>query len=158
MSETTRIVADPSEPTIVITREFAAPRRLVFTAWTTPEHVAHWYGLRFLTLAVCEIDLRPGGAWRYVMHAPDGSEYGFSGVYQEVVPPERLVYSEGFEAMPGHEYVVTLTLDEQDGKTTLTSTSLYQSMADRDGHLNSGMEAGSRETLERLAEHLATLA
>ncbi len=104
-------------------------------------------------MPVCEIDLRPGGAWRYVLRDPDnGNEYGFSGVYREIVPPERLVYTEGFEAMPGHDYLVTTTFAEQDGKTTLTSTLLYKSVEDRDGHLQSGMEGGMRETLDRLAE------
>jgi uncharacterized protein YndB with AHSA1/START domain len=148
----------PSDRETVITRAFNAPRRLVFDAWTMPEHVRHWYGPRHLTLTVCEIDLRPGGAWRYVVQAPDGSEYGFSGEYREIAPPERPVYTEGFEAMPGADYLVTTTFDEQDGKTTLTSRLLYKSQEHRDGHLNSGMEPGMRETLERLDEHLVVMA
>lgn len=148
----------PSDRETVITRIFNAPRRLVFEAWTKPEHVRRWYGLRSLTLTVCEIDLRPGGAWRYVLQAPDGSEYAFSGVYREIVPPERLVYTEGYEAIPGADYLVTTTFDEQDGKTTLTSRLLYKSKEHRDGHLNSGMEPGMRETLDRLAELVEAMA
>lgn len=144
----------PSDREIVITRAFAAPRRLVFEACTKPEHVRRWYGLRSLTMTVCEIDPRPGGAWRYVLQAQDGSEYAFSGVYREITPHERLVYTEGYEAMPGADYLVTTTFDEQDGKTTLTSHLLYKSKEHRDGHIASGMEPGMRETLDRLADRV----
>jgi uncharacterized protein YndB with AHSA1/START domain len=148
----------PSDRELVITRTFDAPRRLVFEAITRPEHVRRWYGLRRLTLTVCEIDLRPGGAWRYVMRdLASGAEFGFSGVYREITPPERLVSTERFEALPDHDYVVTVTLDERDGQTTLRSHCVYQSAADRDGHFHSGMEAGVRETYDRLAELLAHL-
>jgi uncharacterized protein YndB with AHSA1/START domain len=148
----------PSEREIVIERVFDAPRRLVFEAVTKPEYVARWYGPRRLNIVVCEIDLRVGGTWRYVLRDPDGNDYGFSGVYREIVPPERIVTTEGYEAMPGHEYVVTMTLDEQAGKTKLRSHLVYQNAADRDGHVRSGMEPGMRETYDRLAELLATLA
>jgi uncharacterized protein YndB with AHSA1/START domain len=147
----------PSERETVITRAFNAPRRLVFEAWTKPEHVRQWYGLKAMTMTVCDIDLRPGGAWRYVVAGPDGSEHGFSGVYREIAPPERLVYTEGYEAMPGHDYLSTLTFDEQQGKTTVTMHLLYKSQEDRDGHLGSGMEAGMNETLDRLEALLEKL-
>jgi uncharacterized protein YndB with AHSA1/START domain len=144
---------------VLITRVFHAPRRFVFEALTKPEHVKRWYGLRVLTMQVCEIDLRPGGTWRYVLRAPDGSEHGFTGVYREIVAPERIVSTENYEAMmPGHEMVVTVTLEEKDGRTTLKSRILYQSKADRDGHLQSGMEPGMLETFDRLAELLEALA
>ncbi|HTN90608.1 MAG TPA: SRPBCC family protein [Sorangium sp.] len=147
-----------SDREVVITRTFAAPRRLVFEAMTKPEHVKRWYGLRSLTMSVCEIDLRVGGRWRYVLRAPDGSEHGFTGVYREIARPERVVCTENYEPLgPGHEMVVTATYDERDGKTTLTSRIVYQSQADRDAHLQSGMEAGMRETFERLEELLPTL-
>ncbi len=148
----------PSDRELVITRTFDAPRRLVFAALTQPEHVRRWYGPRRLALTVCEIDLRPGGAWRYVLRDPEsGQEFAFSGVYREITPPERLVTTECYEAMPGHDYLVTVTLTEQDGRTTLRSHLLYQSREDRDGHLQSGMEDGMRETFDRLAERLAEL-
>ncbi|WP_437308648.1 SRPBCC family protein [Sorangium sp. So ce388] len=147
-----------SDREVVITRTFAAPRRLVFEAMTKPEHVKRWYGLRSLSMSVCEIDLRVGGRWRYVLRAPDGSEHGFTGVYREIARPERVVCTENYEPLgPGHEMVVTATYDERDGKTTLTSRIVYQSQADRDAHLQSGMEAGMRETFERLEELLPTL-
>ncbi|XXT21763.1 SRPBCC family protein [Sorangium sp. So ce429] len=147
-----------SDREVVITRTFAAPRRIVFDAMTKPEHVKRWYGLRSLTMSVCEIDLRVGGRWRYVLRAPDGSEHGFTGVYREIERPERVVSTESYEPLgPGHEMVVTATYDERDGKTMLTSRIVYQSQADRDAHLQSGMEAGMRETFERLEELLPTL-
>lgn len=146
----------PSDREIVITRVFDAPRPLVFEAWTTPEHVSRWYGAE--PLVVCEIDLRVGGRWRYVMRLPDGGEHGFSGEYREIVPPERLVYTEGYEGLPpGHDYLVTTTFAEQDGKTTLTSHLLYRSREDRDGHVASGMEGGMRETLDRFEAQLARM-
>lgn len=148
----------PSDRETVITRVFDAPRKLVWDAMTKPEHVKHWYGLRTNTLSVCEIDLRPGGAWRYVQTSPHGEETAFSGVYREVVAPERLVSTELFEAMPSTDYLVTVTFDEQDGRTTMTSRLLYQSKEHRDGHLQSGMEWGMNETYQRLDELLATLA
>ena len=148
----------PSDREMVITRVFNAPRKLVFEASTKPEHVRQWWGPRGSTLAVCEIDLRPGGKWRYVMRDPDGQEYAFSGVYREIDPPKRMVYTEWFEAIPGAEYLVTSTLDEHDGKTTLTAHLLYASKEHRDGHVQSGMEGGMRETHERLDELLERMA
>jgi uncharacterized protein YndB with AHSA1/START domain len=147
----------PSERETVITRVFAAPRRLVFAAITQPEHVRHWYGPRSLTMKSCEIDLRVGGKWRYVVQAPDGSEFAFSGVYQEIVAPERIVSTELFEAMPGTDYLATVTLHEQEGKTIFTNHLRYQSQEHRDGHLHAGMEGGMGESFERLDEALATL-
>lgn len=147
----------PSDREIVITRVFNAPRSLVFEAWTTPAHVSRWYGVE--PLVVCEIDLRVGGRWRYVMRTPDGGEHGFSGEFREVAPPERLVYTEGYEGLPpGHDYLVTTTFAEHAGRTTLTSHLRYRSKEDRDGHVASGMEVGMQETLARLEAHLATVA
>lgn len=156
-NETT--LAMPSDLEIVITRDFNAPRHLVFEAWTQPEHVKRWYGPKRLTLSVCDIDLRVGGKWRWVLREPDGSDdYAFSGEYREIVPPERLVCTECYEAMPGTDYLVTATFTERDGKTTLRSHILYQSKEHRDGHMRSGMEAGMRETLDRLAELVESMA
>jgi uncharacterized protein YndB with AHSA1/START domain len=150
-------LALPSDREIIITRAFDAPRQLVFDAYTKPEHVRRWYGLQSLTMTVCDIDLRPGGAWRYVLQAKDGSEHGFSGIYREITPHERLVYTEGYEAIPDADYLVTTTFDEQDGKTTLTSHLLYKSKEHRDAHIASGMETGMRETLDRLAELVSAM-
>ena len=149
----------PSDRELIITAVLDAPRTLVFEATTKPEHVKHWWGPRRSTVTLCEIDLRPGGAWRYVIRDTEtGREDGFSGVYREITPPERLVYTEGWEGMPGHDYLVTATLEEEGGKTTLTSRLQYKSVEDRDGHVNSGMEGGMRETYDRLGEHLAAMA
>lgn len=147
----------PSDREVVFTRVFNAPRRLVFEAWTTPEHVTHWFGPRGYTLPVCKIDLRPGGAWRYIMRGPDGREMGMKGVYREIVPYDRLVSTESFDDYPG-ESVNTMTLEERDGKTTMTVRVLYESPEMRDGVLESGMEKGAGETLDRLAEHVGGMA
>ena len=151
------ILTLPSDRELVITRQFNAPRCLVFEAWTKPEHVMHWWGLSSMTMSVCEIDLRPGGAYRFVLRDADGNEYGFGGKYYEIMPPERLVYTDGFEGLPGHEAIVTTTFEEQGGKTTVISHSLYQSAEDRDGHIHSGMEDGLKDSYARLDKYLATL-
>ncbi len=144
-----------SDREVIITRTFDAPRWLVYDAMTKPEHLVHWWGPNGTTLVVCEIDLRVGGAWHYVVRGADGVDHGFSGVYQELTPPERIVSTEGYDLVPGHDYLVTATFEERDGKTYLTSHLRYNSIEDRDGHLNSGMERGMQETYYRLDEHLA---
>ncbi len=146
----------PSDREIVITRVVDAPRGLVFDAMTNPEHVPHWFGLRSFTLPVCEIDLRPGGAWRYVMRSADGTDMGMSGVYQEVLPPDRLGSTESFDDYPG-ESLNTVVLTEKDGKTTITVTVLYESKEIRDAVVASGMQDGAAETYDRLAEYLMGL-
>jgi uncharacterized protein YndB with AHSA1/START domain len=149
----------PTDRELVITTVLDAPRDLVFEATTKPEHVKRWWGPRRFTMTACEIDLRPGGAWRYALRDTEtGREDAWSGVYREIVPPERMVYTEGWEAMPGHDYLVTATLTEKDGKTTVTSRLQYKSVEDRDGHVQSGMESGMRETYDRLGEHLVAMA
>ena len=145
----------PSDREIVITRVFDAPRRLVFEAWTNPEHLPNWFGARGWTLPVCEIDLRKDGAWRFVSRGPDGTDMGMSGVYQEITPPERLVYTESFDDYPG-ESLNTLIFTEENGKTTMTVRVLYPSKDARDAVLQSGIKEGASETLDRLAEHLRT--
>jgi uncharacterized protein YndB with AHSA1/START domain len=149
----------PSDRELVITAVLDAPRDLVFEATTNPEHVKRWWGPRRFTMTACEIDFRPGGAWRYALRDNEtGREDAWSGVYREIAPPERMVYTEGWEAMPGHDYLVTATLTEKDGKTMLTSHLQYKSVEDRDGHVQSGMESGMRETYDRLGEQLAAMA
>jgi uncharacterized protein YndB with AHSA1/START domain len=147
----------PSDREIVLTCVFDAPRRLIFEALSQPEHVRHWWGLRDHEFTVCDMDLRPGGRWRFVQRGPDGQEYGFRGEYREIVPPERVVQTFEFEGMPGHISVETMTLVEEDGKTIWTTRSVFASVQDRDGMLRSGMEAGARETMERLAEYVEEL-
>ena len=142
----------PSDREIRMTRVFNAPRERVFQAHTDRQHVPHWWGQRNSTTIVDVMDVRPGGAWRFVQRDPEGNEYGFRGEYREVVPPERLVYTFEFEGMPGHILVETVTFEEHDGKSTITSTAVFDSTEDRDGMLESGMEAGANESWDRLAE------
>ena len=150
-------LSTPSDLEIVMTRVFDAPRALVFEAYTDPRHVPHWWGLRGNTTIVDKMDVRPGGQWRYIQRAPDGTEYAFNGEYREVAPPERLVSTFEFEGMPGHIAVDAAQFDERDGKTTLTVTSTFTTKEERDGMLQSGMEGGANETWDRLAELLAQL-
>jgi uncharacterized protein YndB with AHSA1/START domain len=146
----------PSDREIVMTREFNASARALFEVWTKPEHVRKWYAVRGTTMTVCEIDLRVGGAWRWVITRP-GLEVAFSGVFREIDPPRRLQRTEVFEAMPGAESLVTFTFDEKDGRTTLTMNMLFQSKQDRDVCLRSGMELGVKECFQRIDELVASL-
>jgi uncharacterized protein YndB with AHSA1/START domain len=143
---------------IVITRMFDAPRELVFKACSSCEHLNKWLGPREMTMVSCEMDFRPGGKYRYVQRAPDGSDYAFRGDIREIVPPERIVQTFEFEMMPGHISHETLTLEDLDGKTKLTVTSRFDSIDDRDGIIQSGMEVGARDSYDRLEEYLAELA
>jgi uncharacterized protein YndB with AHSA1/START domain len=146
---------------IVMTRVFDAPRRMVFDAMTKPELVKQWLlGPPGWTMPVCEIDLRVGGAYRYVWRREsDGSEMGMGGVYREVRAPERVVSTEKFdEAWYPGEAVGTLVLSEQSGKTTVTQTVLYQSREARDGVVKSGMEHGVAMSYDRLEQLLASQA
>jgi uncharacterized protein YndB with AHSA1/START domain len=153
-------ITTPSDLEIAMTREFDAPRHLVFDAMTRPEHVRRWFGCDAFTLPICEIDLRAGGAYRFVMRSPDGSESTLQGVYREIVRPERVVFVERI-LMPGFtsdEYQVTSTFDEISSRTRLTTTILHNSKANRDGHLNSGIEKGVAPAYDRLAALVVTMA
>jgi uncharacterized protein YndB with AHSA1/START domain len=160
MSETSSgklVVTLPSDLEIVMTRVFDAPRALVFEAHTKAEHMAQWWGPRRHKMTHCEMDFRPGGAYRYVLTGPDGTEHGFRGEYREIVAPERITWTFEYEGAPGHVAVETLTLEEHDGKTTLTTRSVAGTVEERDAVLQSGMEEGAAETWDRLAEYVATL-
>jgi uncharacterized protein YndB with AHSA1/START domain len=151
-------VTTPSEREIVMTRVLDAPRDLVFEAHTSCEHMSNWWGPREYEFARCEIDFRPGGTWRIVHRGPDGEEdQGFHGEFREIVRPERIVWTFEWEGMPGHVSVETLTFAEHDGKTTITTRSVFDSVEDRDGMLQSGMESGAAETYDRLDEYLEVL-
>ena len=153
-------ITTPSDLEIAMTREFDAPQHLVFDAMTRPEHVRRWFGCEAFTLPICEIDLRVGGAYRFVMRSPDGSESTLQGVYREIVRPKRVVFVECI-LMPGFtspEYQVTSTFDDIGGGTRLTTTILHESKENRDGHLNSGIEKGVAPAYDRLAELVATMA
>ena len=147
----------PSDREIVVTRVVKAPRRLVFEAWTDPRHLPHWLlGPQGWTMPVCEIDLRPGGAWHFVWRRSEGTEMGMRGVYREVTPPERLVSTESWGG-DWPETLNTLVLSEENGKTTIRNTMLYPSKEARDAALGTGMKAGMSESFDRLAEYLAGL-
>jgi len=148
--------ASTADREIVITRVFDAPRELVFDAWTDPQHIGTWWGPNGFTTTTYQIDVRPGGVWRFVMHGPDGVDYQNKIVYLEIVKPERLVYDHGDEADAGH-FRVTVTFAEQGGKTKLTMRSVFKSAAERDEVVTKyhAIEGGN-QTLDRLAEHLAT--
>jgi uncharacterized protein YndB with AHSA1/START domain len=150
-------VTTPSDREIVMTRVFDAPRDLVFEAHTSCEHMSNWWGPRKYVFASCDIDFRPGGTWRIVHRAPGEEDQGFHGEYREIVPPERIVWTFEWEGAPGHVSVETLTLEEHDGKTTVTGTSRFDTAEDRDGMLNSGMESGAAEAYDRLDEYLEVL-
>jgi len=146
-------VTTPTEREIVMTRVFDAPRSLVFDALTKPELLKRWFGPRGWSLVVCEVDLKVGGTWRFVVRGPDGTDMGMRGVYRVIVPPERLVHTETFDDFPG-ESLVTTVLIERGGKTTLTATVLYPSQEIRDAVIKSGMEHGAAESHDKLAELL----
>ncbi|MDP9243230.1 MAG: SRPBCC family protein [Actinomycetota bacterium] len=141
----------------VMSRQFDAPRDLVFEAHTSCEHMSQWWGPRRYEVAECDIDFREGGKWRIVHRGSEGEEFGFHGEYREIVRPERITWTFEFEGAPGHVAVETVTLDERDGVTTLTAVSRADSKESRDAVMESGMVDGARETWERLAEHVEQL-
>jgi uncharacterized protein YndB with AHSA1/START domain len=148
----------PSELEIVMTRVVDAPPALVFEAWTSPEHLPNWMtGPEGWTMPVCEVDLRPGGAWRFVWRRDDGSEMEMSGLYREIAPPERLVSTESWGG-DWPETVNTVVLTEENGRTTITQTVTYPSLEARDAALQTGMKEGVSISFDRLADYLRTLA
>ena len=151
-------VTTPTERELVMSRVFDAPRSLVFDALTKPELLKRWYGPRGWSLTVCEIDLRVGGAWRFVSRRPDGKEIGQLGIYKEIARPERIVNTESWEDWNPGELLVTTVLLEHDGKTTFTSTSLFPSQEVRDMLIKAGMTSGAAETFDKLEECLTSLA
>jgi uncharacterized protein YndB with AHSA1/START domain len=159
MNTGTLEITTPSEREIAMTRAFDAPRSLVFDAWTRPELLKRWLGVRGgWTFAVCEVDLRVGGAYRFVWRGPKGNEMGMGGVYREIVRPERLVATEKFDD-PWYEgeAVDTTVFVEKDGKTTATTTVRYASQEIRDAVLRSPMEKGVAESYDKLDEVLASM-
>lgn len=143
----------PSDREIVLTRLFDAPRELVFEAMTRPEHVRRWWGNldQRYSMPVCEIDLRVGGAWRFVGRGPTG-EYGFHGEYREIVRPERLVFTEIYDPFPDVESVVTSLFSTEGSKTRLTVSALYPSLEVRDSVMKTGMADGAATSYDHLEE------
>ncbi|RJL35406.1 SRPBCC family protein [Bailinhaonella thermotolerans] len=157
------IVTLPADDQILITREFAAPRHLVYRAWTTPELVKRWWAGQRGKMTSVEIDLRVGGRWRYVMDVNEGGEVAFHGEYREIVPGERIVYTEtldmpGVPDGPGDAPVNTATFTERDGRTTLTLLTQCKDRELRDMILASGMEGGMQEAWDLLEELAVSLA
>lgn len=152
-------VTMPSDCEIRMTRVFDAPRHLVFEAMTKPEHIKRWWGCLGdeYSLPVCEVDLRPGGKWHYINRHPKG-DAEFYGEYREIVPPERIVFTEIFAPFPDSGAIVTVTLAEEDGKTRMTMTALYPSPEVRDIVVKSGMERGAAISYDRLEEVAQKLA
>ena len=161
MSSKTNIHAEPGKQEMAISREFDAPRELVFKAITDPQLIPQWWGPRYLSTEVDTMDVRPGGRWRFIQQDAEGNTYAFHGVYHEVLAPERIIDTFEFEGLPeaGHVALETMQLEAlPGGRTRLTTQSVFQSVADRDGALQSGMEEGVNDTYDRLAELLATMA
>ena len=149
-SSATATVTMPTDEEILITREFDAPKHLVYKAWTTPEIVRRWWSGQRGAMTVVEIDLRVGGTWRYVMEAEGGYEVAFHGEYREIVAEERIVTTEVYEAMPESEALNIVKFSEADGRTTVTLLMQLESKDVRDMILSSGMEVGMQEQLDLL--------
>ncbi len=156
-TKTMTILAEPGKQEILLSREFDAPRELVFKACTDPELIPQWWGPRYLSTVVDKMDVRPGGQWRFINRDAEGNEYAFHGVYHEVLAPERIIDTFEFEGLPetGHVTLETMKLEAlPGGRTRLTTQSVFQSVADRDGMLQTDMEEGVHDTYDRLAELL----
>jgi uncharacterized protein YndB with AHSA1/START domain len=153
----TAVVTLPTDTQILITREFNAPKHLVYRAWTTPELIKRWWSGDRGEVTSAEVDLRVGGTWRYVMAANEGFEVAFHGEFRDVVPNELIVSTEVFEGMPDAAALTTNTFTEKDGRTTLTMLVEHANKADRDAHINSGMEGGVQEAMDHLEQVAASL-
>lgn len=147
----------PSDTEILITRKFDAPAGLIFEVWTTPEHIRNWWGWESDPMTVCEFDLRVGGKWRFVAQNAEYGDVAFNGVCLELQRPNRLVTTEVFEPYPDSKAINTLTLEEEDGITTMTILVQHESREARDAHIASGMEAGLQHSLDRAEKILEGL-
>jgi uncharacterized protein YndB with AHSA1/START domain len=148
----------PADDQILITREFDAPAHLVFKAYTTPDLVRRWWAGKQGEMTICEIDLRVGGKWRYALVSRDGFEVAFNGEFREIVPNEKIVMTEVYEAMPDAGVVDHITFTEEDGRTTMSMLIQHDDKEHRDGHLNSGMETGMQEGMDLLEQVARSLA
>lgn len=157
MNQTT-ITAPPDEPVIIIERWFDAPAHLVYEACTQPELIKQWWAPCTFEFVECTVDLRPGGAWRFLLRTPEGHTAGFRGEFRELVPGERVVRTFIYDPYPDADAIETAVLEETAGKTKLTVTIAHKTMEARNGHVGSGMEAGMREAHAALDQLLAKLA
>ena len=156
-SSHTAVVTLPADTQILITREFAAPKHLVYQAWTTPDLIKRWWSGDRGEVTSVEVDLRVGGTWRYVMTANAGFEVAFHGEFREIVPNERIVSTEVYEGMPDGEALDTATFSDVDGRTMLTIVMQLANKQDRDAIINSGMEGGMQEAYDHLEQVAASL-
>lgn len=143
---------------LIVTRPFDAPARLLFEAWSKPEHFRRWFGPAGYPVTMCEIDFRKGGRWRAAMTGPTGKQQTpFGGEYLEIVPHRRIVFSNGFELPGAEKMVMTVTFDEKDGRTLLTIRTLFASIAQKATHVGAGMEEGIASGLDQLDDLVASL-
>jgi uncharacterized protein YndB with AHSA1/START domain len=152
-----QIIAEPGVPQIVITREFAAPRELVFRAYTEPELLAQWLGPRRLTVTVDHLDVRHGGTWRWTHRDRDGNAHAFRGVYHGTPSPAGIVQTYEYEGAHSHVFLNAITFEEHHGKSLLRQNSVFQSVEDRDKYVKDGMDEGIHDSMERLDELLTRL-
>ena len=155
--DSTEIKTPPGKQEIIVTRTYNAPRELVYKIVTDPKLIPEWWGPRNLTTTVEKMELRWGGQWRFVQRDPQGNIFAFHGVYHEVKSPELLIYTMEWEGMPGHVLLNIDRFDEHDGITIWNSSSIFETVEDRDGMLQQGMEGGTREITERINELLTKL-
>ncbi len=152
------LIAEPGQHEFIMSRLFNAPRELIFKVITDPRQLPNWWGPRQYTTVVDQMEPKAGGVWRYIQRDDQGNEFAFRGVYHAVQSPELIIDTFEWEGLPNHVILETMRLEAQsDGKTLLTVSSVFQSVADRDGMLQSGMEAGSNESYDRLEELLARM-
>ena len=154
----TQVTAEPGVPYVDTSREFDAPRELLFRAYTDPELLVQWLGPRKYEMVIDRFDVRDGGAWRYTHRGADGSEYGFHGVFHGKPSTDGMVQTFEFEGAPGHVSLDSLTFEEHDGRTVVRTHTVFQSVQDRDAMVEGGMERGMTEGYERLDELIARLA
>jgi len=147
----TTLVAEPGKQEVLVTRVFDAPRERLFKAMTDPKLIPQWWGPEKYMTTVDKLEAKPGGSWRFVQKDASGSVHAFHGVFHELVSPERLVMTFEYEGEPGHVSLQTTTLEEVDGKTLMRDQMVFQSVGDRDGMVQAGMEEGNNDGMDRLA-------
>ncbi len=150
-----QISAEPGKQDVTITRAFDAPREMVFKAFTDPSIIPQWWGPRYLTTKVEKLEVKQGGYWRFVQRDAEGKEYGFHGSIHGVEAPARIIQTFEWEGLPGHVSLEAVSFEEKNGKTIVKTHSVFQSVEDRDGMMQSGMETGLADSYERLDELFA---
>lgn len=159
MSASARAAEPESEREVTITRVYDAPARLLFEAYSKPEHIKQWFGPKDWPVTLCEMDFRVGGKFRFAMTGPSGRQNTpFGGEYREIIPNRRIVYDNGFETKGSGRMLVTVTFDETDGKTTLTIHTVFESVAMRNSHVSRGFEQGTNSGLDQLGDLVAAMA